>query len=55
MQDRKIRDAIFGRHHDLAVDDRRTCVDVPGIGRDLPKAIGPVVAASSEDLDRGVP
>src|SRR5260370_5992756 len=31
------------------------CVDVPSVGRDLPEAIGPVVAATGEDLYRWRP
>jgi hypothetical protein len=37
---------------DLAVNDRGCGADVPGVGRDLLEAIGPVMAATGEHLDR---
>jgi hypothetical protein len=52
LQHREIRGAIYGRHHDFAVDDGGAGADVPGVVGDLPDALGPVVAAPGEDLDR---
>ena len=51
LQHGEIGRAVGGRHDDLAVDDRRAGVDVPGVVGDLPEALGPVVAAPGEDLD----
>ena len=50
LQHREIGGAVGGRHHDLAVDDRRARADVPGVVGDLLEAVGPVVAAAGEDL-----
>ena len=52
LQHREIGGAVGGRHDDLAVDDRRGRLDVPGVVGDLLEAVGPVVAAPGEDLDR---
>jgi hypothetical protein len=43
--------AALGRDNDLAVNDRRTGSDVPGVVSNLAETIGPVVA-EGEDLDR---
>ena len=43
--------AALGRDNDLAVNDRRTGSDVPGVVSNLAKTLGPV-AATGEDLDR---
>ena len=51
LQDREVGGAVRGRHDDLAIDDRGTGADVPGIVGDLLEAFGPVVAAPGEDLD----
>src|SRR5713226_10764172 len=42
LQHGEIRGAVVCWDHHLAVDDRRPGVYVPGIGRDLSEAIGPV-------------
>jgi hypothetical protein len=44
LQHREVRGAIGGWSDYFAIDDRRTRLDVPGVRRDLPKAVGPVVA-----------
>lgn len=44
----------FARHDDLAVDDDGAGADLVGVGGDLAEALGPVVAAPGEDLDRTV-
>ena len=46
LQDGEVGGAVLGRDHDLAIDDRRTGGNVPGIVGDLAEAVGPVVAAS---------
>ena len=51
LQHREIGGAVGGRHDDLAVDDRRGGLDVPGVVGDLLEAMGPVMAAPGEDLD----
>jgi hypothetical protein len=51
LQDREVRGAVLGEHDDLAIDDRRTGTDVPGVVGDFAEAFCPVVAAPSEDLD----
>jgi hypothetical protein len=53
LQHREVRGAIGGWSDYFAVDDRRTRLDVPGVRRDLPKAVGPVVAAPGKDFHRG--
>ena len=55
LQNREIRGAVLCRDHDLAIDDRRPGVYVPGIGRDLSETIGPVSTAPGEYLDSSVP
>ncbi len=55
LQHRKVRGAVFRWDHHLAVDDRRPGIYVPSIGSDLSETVGPVVAASGEHLDGGVP
>jgi hypothetical protein len=50
----KIRASVCRRHHDLAVDDRRACIDMPSIGRDLFESVGPIIAPASEDRHRRV-
>ena len=52
LQHREIGGAVGGGHHDLAVDDGGARLDVPGVVGDLLEAVGPVVAAPGEDLDR---
>ena len=52
LQHREVGGAVGGGHDDLAVDDRRAGADVPSIVGDLLEALGPVVAAPGEDLDR---
>ena len=54
MEHRKIGSAVGGGNNDLTVDDRGACVDVPSVRGNLSKAVGPVVAATGEDLHRGV-
>ena len=41
-----------GRHHDLAIDDRGTGGDVPGVVGNLAEAVRPVVTAPREDFHR---
>jgi hypothetical protein len=43
LQHGEVGRAVGGRHDDLAVDDRRARLDVPGITGDLPEAFGPVI------------
>ena len=43
---------ICGGHYNLAIDDRRPCIDVPSVGRDLPKPISPIIAATGKDFYR---
>jgi hypothetical protein len=51
---RKIGGAVNGRRDDFAVDDRGAGTDVPCVGGDFLKAVGPIVPASREDLYLGV-
>jgi hypothetical protein len=44
--------SALGRDNDLAVNDRRTGSDVPGVVSNLAATLGSVVAATGEDLDR---
>ena len=55
LQHREVRGAVRCRDHHLAIDDRRSGIDVPGIGCDLSETVAPVVAAPREHLDGGVP
>jgi hypothetical protein len=50
LQHRKIRRAIGGWHHHLAVNDRGAGIDMLGIVGDLLEAVCPVVAAPGENL-----
>jgi hypothetical protein len=54
LEYRKVCDAISPGDNHLRVDDRRACIDVPSVRGNLPKAIGPVVAAASVHLDHRV-
>ena len=54
LQNREIGAAVGSRHDHLTVDDRRSGVDVPCVGRDLSEAVGPIIAAPSEYRDDGV-
>jgi len=54
LQHREIRGAVVCRDHHLAINDRRSGINVPGIGCDLSETI-PVVTAPGEYLDSGVP
>lgn len=51
LQHREVGGAIGGWDHDLAVDHRRRCLDVPGVVRHLLEAMRPVMTAPCEDLD----
>jgi hypothetical protein len=51
LQHREIGRAIGGWNYDLAVEDRRRCLDVPGVVGNLLEAMRPVVAAPGEYLD----
>jgi len=51
QQHREVRGAVRCRDHHLAIDDRRSGVDVPRVGCDLSETIGPVIAAPGEYLD----
>ena len=51
LQHREVGGAIGGWDHDLAVDHRRRCLDVPGVVRHLLEAMRPVMTAPGEDLD----
>src|ERR1700680_1770167 len=55
LQHREVRGAVLCRDHDLVIDDRRSGIDVPGIGCDLSETVGPVIAAPGEYLDSSVP
>jgi hypothetical protein len=55
LQHREVSGAVLCRDHHLAIDDRRSGIDVPGIGCDLSKTVGPVVAAPGQYLDGGIP
>ena len=52
LQHREIGGAVGGGHDDLAVDDGGARLDVPSVVGDLLEAVGPVVAAAGENLDR---
>jgi hypothetical protein len=52
LQHREIGGAVGSGRDDLAVDDRRAGLDVPGVVRDLLEAVDPVMAAPGEDFDR---
>jgi hypothetical protein len=53
-QDGEVRRAVGSRNYDLAVDDRRSGLDVPSIVGGLFEAMGPVMSAAGKDLDRFV-
>jgi hypothetical protein len=48
LQNLKIGGSVSGRHDDLAIDDRGTCLDVQGVVRDLLETAAPVVAAAGK-------
>jgi hypothetical protein len=52
LQHGEIGGAVGRRHHDFAVDDRRRCLDGPGVVGDLLEPMRPITAASGEDLGR---
>ena len=47
---RVIGRAVVGGHHDFAVDDSATGLEVPSVVGDLLETIGPVVAPARENL-----
>src|SRR5207247_1544759 len=55
LQHGKVRGAVLCRNDYLAIDDRRPGIYVPGIGRDLSETVRPIIAASGEHFDGGVP
>jgi hypothetical protein len=48
LQHREVGGTIDRRHHDLAADDGRRCLDVPGVVADLFEAMRPIVAVPGE-------
>lgn len=50
LQHGKVRHTVCRRRNDLAVNDRRPCVDAPGVRRDLLEARCPIMTAPGEDL-----